>query len=144
MTPYFCGFTICYFVCRASWGVGQAEPGAFCITATATCDWYNGHQRGGDWHKPASTEGYAQNVPSKWRRAKPPVNWLGSLWRVPLMLPQNWVSFTAVYAEKTFRCSLMAVRRSSATFRGSGILRGISGCDLRLLGGVSLGLMASL
>ena len=57
MTPYFCCFTICCFVCRAWWGVGQAKSGAFCITATATCDWYNGHQRGGDWHKPASTEG---------------------------------------------------------------------------------------
>ena len=33
----------------------------------------------------------------------------------------------------------MAVRRSYAIFKGSGILRGISGSDLRLLGGVSLG-----
>ena len=77
MTPYFFGFTICFFVCRAWWGVGQVEPGAFCITATATCDWYNGHQRGGDWHKPALTEGtlktYLQN------EEEPRHQWTGSV-----------------------------------------------------------------
>ena len=88
--------------------------------------------------------GYAQNVPSNWRRAMPPVSWLGFLWLVPLTLPLNWVSFTAGCAEKTCRCSPMAFRRSCAIFKGSGILRGISGSDLRLPGGVSLGSMASL
>ena len=88
--------------------------------------------------------GYAQNVPSKWRRAMPWVSWLSFLCLVPLTLPQNWVSFTASFAEKTSQSSPMAVQSSCATFKGSEIFRGISGSGLRLLGGVSLGSMASL
>ena len=89
-------------------------------------------------------EGYAQNVPSKWRRAMPPVSWLGVFWLLPLMLPQNWVSFTVGSAEKTSQSSPMAVRNYCATFKGSDILRGISGFSLRLPGCVSLGSMVSL
>ena len=89
-------------------------------------------------------EEYAQNVPSRWRRATQRLSWLGFLWLVPPTLPQNWVSFTAGYGEETCQSSPMAVQRSYVTFQGFDNLRGISGSDLRLLGGVSLGSMASL
>ena len=64
------------------------------------------------------------------------MSWLGFLWPVPPMLPQNWVNFTAGYAEKTYLSSPMAVQRSYGICKGSGILREINASVLRLLGGV--------
>ena len=45
---------MCYFVFRAWWGVGQAQPGA--IGSTSSHCWDNGYKWGGYRHKPASTK----------------------------------------------------------------------------------------
>ena len=48
------GFTMCYFVLRAWWGVRQAQPGAIHITSFHCKD--NWYEWGRYWHKPASTK----------------------------------------------------------------------------------------
>ena len=51
MTPYFCRSTMCTFVVRAWWGVGQDQSGAFHSTSSRC--WNNRHNGGRYWHKPA-------------------------------------------------------------------------------------------